>query len=98
MTDSFIEIVGEAGVIHLERKAEQLEIATEQGYEWPRTLIKPIIAGRQQGALTEMVHHLIACVRDDKPPLVTLESSREVTAILDAIHRSTSSGKPETVN
>lgn len=98
MTDSFIEIVGEAGVIHLERKAEQLEIATEQGYEWPRTLIKPIIAGRQQGALTEMVHHLIACVRDNKAPLVTLESSREVTAILDAIHRSTASGKPEKVN
>jgi len=98
MTDSFIEVVGEAGVIHLDRKDEQLEIASEQKFEWPRTLVKPIIAGRQQGALTEIVHHMIACVRDDKPPLVTLESSREVTAILDAIHRSAVSGRPETVN
>lgn len=98
VTDSFIEVVGEAGVIHLERKDEQLEIATADSYEWPRTLVKPIIAGRQQGALTEIVHHLIACVRDDKAPLVTLESSREVTAILDAIHRSAASGKPEKVN
>jgi predicted dehydrogenase len=98
MTDSFIEVVGEKGVIHLERKHEQLEISTEQAYEWPRTLVKPVIAGRQQGALTEIIHHMIACVRDDKPPLVTLESSREVTAILDAIHRACGSGKPEKVN
>jgi predicted dehydrogenase len=98
MTDSFIEVVGEAGVIHLERKHEQLEIASQETYEWPRTLVKPTIAGRQQGALTEIVHHMIACVRDNKPTLVTLESSREVTAILDAIHRSTASGRPEKVN
>ncbi|MBM3534766.1 MAG: Gfo/Idh/MocA family oxidoreductase [Alphaproteobacteria bacterium] len=98
VTDSFIEVVGETGVIHLERKHEQLEIASEQSYEWPRTLVKPMIAGRQQGALTEVIHHLIACVRDNREPLVTLESSREVTAILDAIHRSCASGKPEKVN
>ena len=97
VTDSFIEVVGEAGVIHLERKDEQLQIATQEAYEWPRTLVRPMIAGRQQGALTEIVHHMIACVRDDKPPLVTLESSREVTAILDAVHRSIASRKPEAV-
>jgi predicted dehydrogenase len=97
MTDSFIEVIGEAGVIHLERKDEQLQIATEAAYEWPRTLVKPTIAGRQVGALTEIVHHMIACVRDDLAPLVTLESSREVTAILDAIHRSTASRRPEAV-
>jgi predicted dehydrogenase len=97
MTDSFLEVVGETGVIHLERKHEQFEIATERAYEWPRTLVKPMIAGRQQGALTEVVLHFIASVRDNKPPLVTLESSREVTAILDAIHRSAASGQPEKV-
>jgi len=98
MTDSFIEIIGEAGVIHLDRKHEQLEMASEDTFEWPRILVMPMIAGRQAGALTEIVHHMIACVRDDKPPMITLESSREVTAILDAIERSTKSGKPEKVN
>ena len=34
----------------------------------------------------------------NKAPLVTLESSREVTAILDAIHRSIASGKPAVLN
>lgn len=95
MTDSYIEVIGESGVIHLDRKDEQLHVASEQAYEWPRIAIMPKIAGKQQGALTEVVQHFIACVRDDKPPLVTLESSREVTAILDAIHRSIASGKPE---
>lgn len=95
MTDSYIEVIGESGVIHLDRKDEQLHVASEAAYEWPRIAIMPKIAGKQQGALTEVVQHFIACVRDDKAPLVTLESSREVTAILDAIHRSIASGKPE---
>ncbi len=97
MTDSYIELVGEAGVIHLDRKDEQLHVASEEAYEWPRIAIMPKIAGKQQGALTEVVQHFIACVRDDKQPLVTLESSRQVTAILDALHRSIASGKPEKV-
>lgn len=97
MTDSYIELVGESGVIHLDRKDEQLHVASEEAYEWPRIAIMPKIAGKQQGALTEVVQHFIACVRDDKQPLVTLESSRQVTAILDALHRSIASGKPEKV-
>ncbi|WP_374297840.1 Gfo/Idh/MocA family protein [Sphingomonas sp.] len=96
-TDSFIEIVGQEGVIHLERKMEQIEIATARGYEWPRLAVMPTIHGEQRGALTEAVRHMVSCVADDLPPLVTLESSRHVTAILDAVHRSLASGHAEKV-
>jgi hypothetical protein len=41
---------------------------------------------------------MIGCVLDDKTPVVTMESSRHVTAILDAIHRSIASGRPEKVD
>src|SRR5690606_10238253 len=45
MTDSFVEVVGERGVIHLDRKQEQIEIATEQRYEYPRNLLLRTVHG-----------------------------------------------------
>src|SRR5699024_6314194 len=37
MTDSFVEIVGTDGVVHLDRKADQLEVSTPDRFEYPRT-------------------------------------------------------------
>jgi len=92
MTDSFIEVVGEAGVIHLDRKGEQLEIATARGFDYPRTSITPVLHGVQHGALAACVSHLLGCVETGAQPLVPLRSSRHITAILDAIHRSLAAG------
>jgi predicted dehydrogenase len=97
MTDSFIEVVGTEGVIHLDRKHEQLEVATSGSFEYPRTSIMPVIHGEQRGALSLAVSHMIECVIEDREPLVSLESSRHVTAVLDAIHRSAATGGPVTV-
>lgn len=92
MTDSFIEVVGEHGVVHLDRKDDQLEIATPTEFRYPRTSIMPVLHGVQAGALALAVGHLVGCVLDDTEPLVPLAHSRHVTAILDAIHRSLDSG------
>lgn len=92
MTDSFIEVIGEEGMIHLDRKDDQLEVASARGFEYPRTSIMPILHGVQHGALAATVAHVIDCVANDTRPLVTLRSSRHVTAILDAIHRSLADG------
>lgn len=95
MTDSFIEVVGESGMVHLERKAENIELATDAAFEYPRMAIMPTIHGRQRGAMADSVHHIIDCVRTGETPLVTMDSSRHVTAVLDAIHRSLTSGSWE---
>jgi len=92
MTDSFIEVVGEEGMVHLDRKDDQLEIASTRGFDYPRTSIMPILHGVQHGALAAMMSHVIGCVANGTKPLVTLRSSRHVTAILDAIHRSLADG------
>jgi predicted dehydrogenase len=92
MTDSFIEVVGEEGMVHLDRKDDQLEIASTRGFDCPRTSIMPILHGVQHGALAAMMSHVIGCVANGAKPLVTLRSSRHVTAILDAIHRSLADG------
>lgn len=97
MTDSFVEVVGERGVIHLDRKCEQIEIATDERYEYPRNLLLRTVHGVPAGAVRDAIWHLVDCVRHDRQPLVTLESSRHVTAVLAAIHRSIASGVPEAV-
>lgn len=94
MTDSFMEVIGERGVIHLDRKREQIEVATEAGFSYPRNLLLANIHGRQAGAVRNAICHAIDCAIDGGEPLVTLESSRHVTAILAAIHESIATRSP----
>ncbi|MFY9240051.1 MAG: Gfo/Idh/MocA family oxidoreductase [Roseovarius sp.] len=97
MTDSFIEVVGEDGVLHLTRTSDQVELATKDAFEYPRSSIGALIHGEQKGAVSDAIQHMVTCILEGGVPLVTFESSRHVTAILDALHRALESGRPEAV-
>lgn len=97
MVDSYAEIIGTEGVIHLDRKREQFEIATTQGYEYPSSVIQRRVHGASAGAVRDCLWHFFARVEDRGEPLVTVESAATVTAVLEALHASTSSGKSEPV-
>jgi predicted dehydrogenase len=94
MTDSFIELIFSGAAIHLDRKREQMEIATEQKFEYPRNLLINRVGGRPGGSTYAAVCHFVDAVLDDLEPLVTLESSVRVTEVLEAIHRSCVEGAP----
>ena len=94
MTDSFVELIFERAVIHLDRKREQLEIATEGAFEYPRNLLINRTGGRPGGAAPAAVTHFVDALLDGTEPLVTLAGSVRVTRILDAIHRSCAEGAP----
>lgn len=97
MTDSFIEVVGEDGVIHLPRTDDQIQLAREGAFEYPRLSIGADVHGQRLGAVTAALHHMTTCVAEGREPLVTASSSRDVIAVLDAIHRSIDSGQVEEV-
>lgn len=97
MTDSFIEVIGQEGVIHIPRKDDQLEIATQEGYTFPRLSVGVDIHGQRHGAVTAALAHMVSCVLEQRKPLISLQSSRDVIAVLDALHRSLDSDQPETV-
>lgn len=88
MTDSYIEIIGERGVIHLPRVDDQLHVTTEEAYQYPRLSVGDDIHGQRAGAVTAALQHMVTCVLRDEEPLINLESSRDVIAVLDALHRS----------
>lgn len=96
-TDSFIEVVGETGMMHLKRDSEQLELAHAEAFEYPRTSTGSMIHGTMRGAVAFALHHFVSCVIENRAPLVSLESSRHVIAILDGIHRSIASGRAEVI-
>lgn len=97
MTDSFIEVVGEAGVIHLPRVDDHLHLATTTEFSFPRTSIGADVHGQRLGAVTAALNHMTTCVITGADPLVTAQSSRDVIATLEAIHRSIASGEVEEV-
>lgn len=97
MTDSFIEVIGERGVLQLPRIDDQVWLSTEESFDFPRTSVGSDIHGRRAGAVTAALHHMITCVLEDRQPLVSLQSSRDVIAVLDALHRSIDSGQVEDV-
>jgi predicted dehydrogenase len=95
MTDSFLEIITSRAVIHLDRKREQIEVSTAEGYHYPRNLLGYMYEeGGLHGAVPLCLHHFISCVLEDREPMVTLESSLKVTRVLDAIQRSIDLGAP----
>jgi predicted dehydrogenase len=97
MPDSYMEIVGSEGHIFMDRKAEAIEMASATDYSYPRTLLNYQVFDRWQGALPACMYSFIDAIREDREPYVTAEDGRRVTAILDAIHRSLTSRKPEKV-
>lgn len=93
ITDSFIEVIGTDGVIHLDATRNLIDLTTRQSHQYPGSPIVNTVHGRPGGALRAMESHVLDCVVDGSEPLVTLESSRQVTAILEAIHHSATTGQ-----
>ncbi|MGD7705459.1 Gfo/Idh/MocA family protein [Microlunatus sp. Y2014] len=97
MTDSWIQVTGERGVLQLPRIDDQVWLTTEESYEFPRQSVGSDIHGRRSGAVTAALHHMISCILDGTEPLITIRSSRDVTAVLDALHRSLESHRVEPI-
>jgi len=97
MTDSYVEVVFEGGVVQLDRLTENITVASDKGYEHPRNVLQRHLHGRPSGAYRDAVDHFVECARTGMQPLVTIESSRHVTAVLEAAHQSVRERRPVAV-
>lgn len=94
MVDSYVTVTGEKGVIQLDRQKENIQLATEDGYTYPRNMLQRVVHGKPAGAYRDAIHHFVDCALTGEQPLVTVESSRHVTAVLEAAHESARTGQP----
>ncbi|GAA3778540.1 hypothetical protein GCM10022225_78090 [Plantactinospora mayteni] len=73
------------------------EIARPMGCTYLRLSIGTDLHGEHHGGVTPALSNRVTCVREKKQPFITLPSSCDVVAVLDALHRSLGSGPPETL-
>ncbi len=92
LTDSYIQLVGSKSVITIDRRREIIEMGGPRGFEFPKLTLMSEIGGKLVGGFKDAVAHFVDCVRTGRRPLVTLESSRHVAAVVEAIHESLRAG------
>src|SRR5579872_942544 len=93
IVDSFMEIIGTSGHIHLDRKCESLEVSTPKAFSYPKGFLIAEIYGRLRGAFPMCLEDFLLAIRDDTEPHVTGVDGRQVTAALEAIHESLRTGE-----
>jgi len=97
VVESFVEVITTKRHIHIDRKVEQLEVATPERMKYPRTGAAQI-AGRNIGPAASAVRHFIDVVADGVEPIIPLEHSVQVTWLLEAIEKSYRTGAPVRVD
>lgn len=97
IVDSFMEVIGSAGHIHLDRKRESLEVSTDEKFSYPKGFLTAEIFGRLRGAFPACLEDFLHSVAEGASPQVTAVDGRQTTAALEAIHRSLETGRTESV-
>lgn len=93
VTDSFIEIVGEKGTIHIDRIHEGLRIATPGKYEYPKLSLSLEIDGRIRGGITSCLEHFVESLRAGEKPQPDAESGLRIVRVSEAIRKSVAEGR-----
>lgn len=97
IVDSFVEVIGASGHIHIDRKCESMEISTAEKFSYPKGFLNLEVFGRMRGAFPSCLEDFLYAILDDTTPRVTGQDGRQVTATLEAIHRSLESGVTERI-
>ncbi|MCX6561752.1 MAG: Gfo/Idh/MocA family oxidoreductase [Candidatus Aminicenantes bacterium] len=97
MPDSFMEIIGSAGSLHLDRKAEAIDAILEAKFECPRTFLNYKVFEEWQGAFPAAVRSFLYAIEHDTEPHVNVRDGVRSTTVLEAVHKSLASGQPEKI-
>lgn len=94
VVDSYVTVVGQDGALQMDRQKESIVLATPQKYAYPRNMLQRVMHGIPSGAYRDAIRHFIDCAQSGAQPLITVESSRHVTAVLEAAHESIATRQP----
>jgi len=97
MPDSFMEVIGSKGTTHINRQSEAIDAILEDKFNCPRTFLNYKVFDDWVGAMPNAVRSFVNACKNNTETAVTVIEGLRSTAILDAIHRSLASGKPENI-
>ena len=97
MVESFVEVIGERGHLHFDRKRESIELSTEQAFTYPKNFLAAEVFGTLRGAYPSCLEDFVKAILEDREPGVGVVDGRQVTAVLAAIHQSLETDATEPV-
>jgi len=97
MPDSYMELVGSQGALQIDRQAEAIDAMIQEKFTCPRTFLNYKVFDEWQGAFPAAVRGFLYAIEHDTEPHVNAKDGVRSTAVLEAIHKSLESHKPETI-
>ncbi|MEM3485372.1 MAG: Gfo/Idh/MocA family oxidoreductase [Candidatus Methanomethyliaceae archaeon] len=88
LTESYLHVIGEKGVIHIDRREENIVICSTDAFTFPRTCLGGEVEGRYEGALKLALEHFIASIRHGTEPEPNAKHALRAVEIAVAIHLS----------
>ncbi len=97
MPDSYMQVIGTRGTTQIDRQAEAIDAILEEKFTCPRTFLNYKVFDQWVGAMPASMASFVRACKSGTDTVVDAREGLKSTAILDAIHRSLASGKPETI-
>jgi predicted dehydrogenase len=97
MPDSYMEVIGTRGTTHIDRQAEAIDAILEEKFTCPRTFLNYQVFDQWVGAMPASMTSFVNACRNGTETVVGAREGLKSTAILDALHRSLASGRPEKI-
>lgn len=97
MPDSYMEVIGAQGTVQIDRQAEAIDAILEDKFNCPRTFLNYQVFDQWVGAMPSSMRSFVQACRNDTDTIVNAWEGLKSTAILEALHRSLASGRPETI-
>lgn len=97
MPDSYMELVGSQGALQIDRQAEAIDAMIQEKFTCPRTFLNYKVFDEWQGAFPAAVRGFLYAIEHDTEPHVNARDGVRSTAVLEAIHKSLESLKPEAI-
>jgi predicted dehydrogenase len=88
VTDSFIEIIGEKGTIHIDRMHEGLKVATEKSYQYPKLSLETEVQDRIVGGIASCLRYFVETLRNGEKPQPDARWGLKIVRISNAIQAS----------
>ena len=97
MPDSYMEVIGTKGPTQIDRQAEAIDAILDEKFTCPRTFLNYKVFDQWVGAMPSSIRSFVHACRTGEDTVVNAREGLKSTAILDAIHRSLETGRPENI-
>jgi len=93
LAESHLHIVGDKGVIHIDRRDENIVLADSTGVFYPRTAMSGEVDRQLKGAFRWALEHFISSIEENRQPITNARSALRAVEIAVAIHISIKEGR-----